>query len=679
MRKWLVAALLMISTLAIAKVNSVFYIADYSTTTARGTFGICGDIKDFADQNSTSTATNFEVIRGTAIFRGSVTAPRFYGEVARSSYSVLSGTATWAFISSTSYNSLIANYAATAGTATFTITAGTATYAQTVAVQRYALTAATAAYANLSSTASYASVSGSAATASTATYAVNSGTAAWATGYPIPIYANTSSTATYASTAATAAYSNNSAAAISAVTATSATYATNAGSSLYAYNSTTASYAVLSATQPYARTASTSAYSINSGTATWATAGPTPNYARFSSTATYAYTAGAVSTSTYAVNSGTAVYSQDSVKLAGKPYSAYQPTLITGQLYDINVTSATNSSHATYADSAGTTGLTKTDISTGTVNKLPTNRISDGVLPLGVTAQYALHSGDSSSGASMTLVTSTGIAPNQDFNVKGIYSTDKSTFAAGASFGTGSATPITGDGTHLFINGLQAATTNQLTGGSGSGGGWAVCSSTPIGGSTTTVYGQITSSITARMFIVRGDMGFQYWDTLFTSTFTPSSGGGGYVDLVATMTSNSAPSPFVASARSIHNASYDAWKAFDYPSGAGSFWVSSGNAPQWLQVYLGSAGTANEYTVSDTPGATGSNAPTAWTLQGSNDGSGWSVVASATGVVWSYSAIEVKYFPVTSPGAYTYYRLNITAADTDGAGWVAITKLRLLQ
>lgn len=54
------------------------------------------------------------------------------------------------------------------------------------------------------------------------------------------------------------------------------------------------------------------------------------------------------------------------------------------------------------------------------------------------------------------------------------------------------------------------------------------------------------------------------------------------------MTSNSAPSPLVASSSSVYGSGFEAFRAFDGDLSTGSRWISSGTGAQWLQVDLGS-------------------------------------------------------------------------------------------
>jgi predicted alpha-1,2-mannosidase len=75
-----------------------------------------------------------------------------------------------------------------------------------------------------------------------------------------------------------------------------------------------------------------------------------------------------------------------------------------------------------------------------------------------------------------------------------------------------------------------------------------------------------------------------------------------------------------------------------------------------------------------TSGTTGS-APSGWTLEGSNDGISWTTVDRRSGEEWAFPSYT-RSFSVTSPKAYTQYRLVMTPAA--GANGVTLAELELL-
>jgi len=59
--------------------------------------------------------------------------------------------------------------------------------------------------------------------------------------------------------------------------------------------------------------------------------------------------------------------------------------------------------------------------------------------------------------------------------------------------------------------------------------------------------------------------------------------------------------------------------------------------------------------------------PRDWQFQGSNDGTNWTTVDTRTGQASWPNRYQTISFTVASPGAYRYYRLNVTANNGDGS------------
>jgi hypothetical protein len=86
-------------------------------------------------------------------------------------------------------------------------------------------------------------------------------------------------------------------------------------------------------------------------------------------------------------------------------------------------------------------------------------------------------------------------------------------------------------------------------------------------------------------------------------------------------------------------------------------WNTAGQSSGWLQVYYGS----QVYIISITLyGASNTDYFTAWTFQGSNDGTTFTTLLTSTIGITSV----MQSFTVQTPGYYSYYRLNATAATT---------------
>jgi hypothetical protein len=132
------------------------------------------------------------------------------------------------------------------------------------------------------------------------------------------------------------------------------------------------------------------------------------------------------------------------------------------------------------------------------------------------------------------------------------------------------------------------------------------------------------------------------------------------IDRTADMTSNTAPSPNVASASS-EDVGTEAWLAFDKVSGVGTWKVTSGTTG-WLKYYFGSgnAWASNEYRITAKAGEL-DRLPKDFTFQGSNNDSTWTTLDTRTGI--TFSASETKTFTFTNITGYTYYKIDVTAIN----------------
>ncbi len=144
-----------------------------------------------------------------------------------------------------------------------------------------------------------------------------------------------------------------------------------------------------------------------------------------------------------------------------------------------------------------------------------------------------------------------------------------------------------------------------------------------------------------------------------------------------------------------NNSQYLYFKAFDKDNGV-SFW--HGNFPnyrtslpyEWLGGTLATTpGVGNgEYLQLQFPTPTTvlsyqittqnlfsvdyTHAPTVFALAGSNNGTTWTVVDSESGIVWTANGSQT--FTVSSPSAYSYYRLVIF--NLNGDQYASIGELR---
>lgn len=109
------------------------------------------------------------------------------------------------------------------------------------------------------------------------------------------------------------------------------------------------------------------------------------------------------------------------------------------------------------------------------------------------------------------------------------------------------------------------------------------------------------------------------------------------------------------------NGSEGAAKAFDV--NVSTKWL--GSVVSWLQYDFGSGvtQTIKRYSVTSANDVPGRD-PKDWQFQGSNDGSTWTTLDTRSNQSFA-NRYQMNTYPVASPGAYRYYRMNIAANNGD--------------
>ena len=121
------------------------------------------------------------------------------------------------------------------------------------------------------------------------------------------------------------------------------------------------------------------------------------------------------------------------------------------------------------------------------------------------------------------------------------------------------------------------------------------------------------------------------------------------------MTSDTAPSPYVASA-STEYSGFEAYNCFNLSDGD---WSSNAvSLPQWIQIDLGSNRTVNQYMM-QTRGVL-NHQWLAWNLAGSNNGSTWTTVDSRDRGSTYVADGQADFFDLAAPANYRYWRWTIT-------------------
>ncbi|PQP82455.1 hypothetical protein C0Q44_13510 [Paenibacillus sp. PCH8] len=147
--------------------------------------------------------------------------------------------------------------------------------------------------------------------------------------------------------------------------------------------------------------------------------------------------------------------------------------------------------------------------------------------------------------------------------------------------------------------------------------------------------------------------------------------------ITPSMTSNTTPSG-VASASSIYNASYEAWRAFNGgATGTEDCWASSAGNPSGFLVYnFNNVTTLNAYAITSRDASDLTSAPKDWTLAGSNDGTNWSTIHTVTNST-GWSQKETRSFVLSRDFSFSNYRLIIHT--NNGANYTTIGELKLVN
>lgn len=162
--------------------------------------------------------------------------------------------------------------------------------------------------------------------------------------------------------------------------------------------------------------------------------------------------------------------------------------------------------------------------------------------------------------------------------------------------------------------------------------------------------------------------------TLFKAAIDPKIASQSFsvqaATIVPQMSSNTTPSPYVASASSEYSADYRAYKAFDRlnANGVSDGWATAANAlptdaaPQWLRIDMPSAVKITGYGIQNRLSGEIAGIKK-WQLQGSNDKAVWDNIGPVI-TDSDFTAGKVRNFQVSPTKAYSSYRLWITDSQT---------------
>lgn len=142
------------------------------------------------------------------------------------------------------------------------------------------------------------------------------------------------------------------------------------------------------------------------------------------------------------------------------------------------------------------------------------------------------------------------------------------------------------------------------------------------------------------------------------------------------MTSNTAPSPYVASASTYYPGAFLAFRPFDGGVGTDQYWLANGNTG-WVKLDIGEGNQSllDNYSIRVNTIPEPTRAPKAWTMEGSNNDSDWDVLDTVTNQT-AWSSGETRNFSCdVIAGYYRYFRLNIT--ENNGDTYLQVAELYL--
>lgn len=126
---------------------------------------------------------------------------------------------------------------------------------------------------------------------------------------------------------------------------------------------------------------------------------------------------------------------------------------------------------------------------------------------------------------------------------------------------------------------------------------------------------------------------------------------------------------------------YSASGAFDNVTAgsASTMWLVSGgqSGDQWLAYDFGSAKIVNRYRIHPGTSSTALTPPLSWSFQGANDTNSWTVLDSQSNVA-DWVSDTWKTFDFKNSTGYQYYRIYITARQSNSGGQLDISEMEMM-
>lgn len=127
------------------------------------------------------------------------------------------------------------------------------------------------------------------------------------------------------------------------------------------------------------------------------------------------------------------------------------------------------------------------------------------------------------------------------------------------------------------------------------------------------------------------------------------------------MTSNTSPSPLVASASSVYNTTYQAWRAFDGIKDVNAWLTVANTTTGWIKLDFGRKVIINVLKMTCRGGTTDAITkamPKDFEIYGSNDDSTYTLLGTINNQTnWSF--LEERLFVINNSAEYRYIKLNI--------------------
>ena len=146
------------------------------------------------------------------------------------------------------------------------------------------------------------------------------------------------------------------------------------------------------------------------------------------------------------------------------------------------------------------------------------------------------------------------------------------------------------------------------------------------------------------------------------------------IDITPVMTSNNTPSPYVVTASSVLNSTYQPYRVFD--SNSNTIYHSALGAQQWIKIDFGSIMKISAFSMSATTDMSFNGTPKYFILYGSNDDLIYEKIHQEENEI-NWIAGETRLYKLSQEVSFRYYKLSIVSTVT--YNYVTITEIGFYQ